>query len=85
MTASNFNLRGIPSDVMDLLKKEAKRLHISVNTLVIKMIERGLGLTHKRITHHDLDHLAGSWSAQEEKEFKENTQSFEQIDKELWQ
>ena len=45
MSASNFNLRGIPSEVMTLLKKEAKRLHISVNTLVLKIIESGLGLS----------------------------------------
>ncbi len=84
MSASNFNLRGIPSEVMTLLKKEAKRLHISVNTLVLKIIESGLGLTYEKPIHHDLDHLAGSWSAKEAEEFTENTLFFEQIDKELW-
>lgn len=84
MSASNFNLRGIPSEIMALLKKEAKRLHTSVNTLVLKMIEQGLGLTHAKPLHHDLDHLAGSWSKAEEAMFKENIQPFEQIDKELW-
>jgi hypothetical protein len=85
VSISNFNLRGVPSEVMELLKKEAKRLHTSVNTLVLKMIEQRLGFTCERYVYHDLDHLAGSWSAAEEKTFKENTQSFEQIDKDLWQ
>lgn len=84
MSVSNFNLRGIPSDVMMLLKKEAKRLHISVNSLVLKMIESSLGLTYEKPMHHDLDHLSGSWSAKEAEEFKNNTLSFDQIDKELW-
>ena len=84
MSASNFNLRGIPAEVMALLKREAKRLRTSVNTLVLKMIEQGLGFTREKLAHHDLDHLANSWSAAEEKAFKENTHSFEQIDKELW-
>ena len=84
MSASNFNLRGIPSEIMTQLKREAKRLHTSVNTLVLKMIERGLGFTCERVAHHDLDHLAGSWSSAEAKQFKETTQSFEQIDRELW-
>ncbi len=84
MSASNFNLRGISPELMMQLKREAKRLHISINTLVLKMIERGLGFTREKLVHHDLDHLAGSWSADDEKQFKENTQSFEQIDKELW-
>ena len=84
MSAFNFNLRGIPSEVMALLKREAKRLHTSVNALVLKMIERGLGFTREKVAYHDLDHLSGSWSALDEQVFKENTQSFEQIDKELW-
>lgn len=84
MSASNFNLRGIPSDVMALLKKEAKRLHTSVNILILKIIERSLGITYEKPTYHDLDHLAGSWSFAEEKTFEENTKYFEQIDKELW-
>lgn len=84
MSASNFNLRNIPSEVMDLLKREAKRLRTSVNTLMLKMIEQGLGLKYEKPIHHDLDHLAGSWSTKDEKEFKENILSFEKIDKELW-
>ena len=84
MSASNFNLRGVPSEVMVLLKQEAKRLRTSVNALMLKMIERGLGFTCEKRTYHDLDHLAGSWSSADGKIFRENTQDFEKIDKELW-
>ncbi|MES2273996.1 MAG: hypothetical protein V4487_07370 [Chlamydiota bacterium] len=84
MSASNFNLRGVPSEVMILLKREAKRAHISVNILILKMIERGLGFTPEKLAFHDLDHLAGSWSSADAKTFNENTQYFEQIDKRLW-
>ena len=84
MSMLNFNLRGIPPEVMLSLKREAKKLHISVNTLVLKMIEQGLGFTAEKVSYHDLDHLAGSWSAAEEKLFKKNSKFFEQIDKELW-
>ena len=84
MSASNFNLRGIPSDLMAQLKREAKRLHISVNILILQMIERGLGITRQKIVYHDLDHLAGSWSSGDEKHFQDNTQYFEKIDKDLW-
>lgn len=84
MSASNFNLRGIPSEVMVLLKQEAKRLHTSVNVLILKMIEQGLGFTCEKLVYHDLDYLAGLWSSADEKTFEENTQYFEQIDTELW-
>jgi hypothetical protein len=84
MSASNFNLRGIPSEFMNLLKHEAKKLNISVNTLILQMIQRELGFTKKKAKYHDLDHLAGSWSSSDEKMFEENTEYFEQIDKDLW-
>jgi hypothetical protein len=84
MSASSFNLRGIPEEIMTLLKREAKRLRTSVNVLILKMIERGLGFSCEKSSYHDLDHLAGSWSIAEEKTFEENTKHFEKIDKEFW-
>lgn len=84
MSASNFNLRGIPADIMNLLKQEAKRLHTSVNALVLKMIERGLGFSCEKTVYHDLDHLANTWSTKEAQQFQENIDHFEKIDKELW-
>lgn len=84
MTATNFNLRGLSSETMVLLKREAKKLHTSVNVLILKMIERGLGFSSEKVSFHDLDHLAGSWSSAEAKTFTKNTQYFEQIDEELW-
>jgi hypothetical protein len=85
MTVSNFNLRGIPTEVMTLLKQEAKRLHTSVNMLILQIIERDLGFAHEKVVYHDLDHLAASWSSTEAKSFEENTASFEKIDRDLWE
>jgi hypothetical protein len=84
MSASNFNLRGVPKEFMDSLKQEAKKLHISVNTLILRMIQKGLGFTHEKTEHHDLDDLAGTWSDSDAKDFEKNTEYFEKIDKELW-
>jgi hypothetical protein len=86
MTASNFNLRGISPQAMNRLKQEAKELKISVNSLVLKLIEQGIGMCAKpkRVLHHDLDYLAGTWSTKECKAFDERTKVFEEIDEELW-
>lgn len=86
MTASSFNLRGIPHQVMVTLKLEAKKNNMSVNSLIIKMIEQGVGFGSKpkRVVHHDLDFLIGSWSSQESKEFDKSIEIFEKIDEELW-
>jgi hypothetical protein len=86
MGAFNFNLRGISSEVMTTLKKEAEKQDTSVNFLIIKLIENGIGYsrTVKRPLHHDLDKLAGTWSEKDFKEFEKNTKVFERIDEDLW-
>jgi len=87
MTASNFNLRGLSPQVMSLLKRQAKELKISVNMLILKLIEQGMGLggKPKRVVHHDLDFLVGTWSEKDAKAFDEKVKIFEKIDEDLWQ
>lgn len=86
MSTSNFNLRNITPDVMKLLKSEATKQKISVNSLILQIIEHDLGSakTTKKAVFHDLDHLAGTWSEKDKKVFDENIKSFENLDKELW-
>lgn len=86
MNPLNFNLRGISPEVMALLKKDAEDNKTSVNLIIIKFIEQGIGYAPKgkRKVYHDLDHLAGTWSEQDAQDFEKNIRSFESIDKELW-
>lgn len=86
MPELSFNLRNIAPNVMLLLKKEAAKQKISVNSLILQMIEQGVGIAHptKKVIFHDLDHLAGTWSDKDKKAFDENIKSFENLDKELW-
>lgn len=86
MLSSNFNLRNISNGVMASLKKKADEQKISVNSLILQIIENDLGFSHtkKKAVFHDLDYLAGTWSDKDLKMFEENTKSFEKIDKELW-
>ena len=86
MSTSNFNLRNIAPDVMSLLKKEATKQKISINSLILLIVERGLGIARqtKKNVFHDLDYLAGTWSDKDKKTFDDSTKSFEKIDKEFW-
>jgi hypothetical protein len=36
------------------------------------------------VEHDDLDRLAGTWSAQEAREFEDATVKFAQVDEDLW-
>lgn len=86
MLASNFNLRNVAPGVMSLLKKKATKQKISINSLILQIIEQDLGIAHptKKTVFHDLDHLAGTWSNKDKKAFDDNIKCFENIDKELW-
>lgn len=86
MTSPNFNLRNIAPDVMALLRKEAAKQKISINSLILQTIERGLGISkqRKKTGFHDLDSLAGTWSEKDKKGFDEKIKPFDKIDKELW-
>ena len=81
-----ITLRGIDDDLSLALKKAAKREGISVNKKILILLEESLGLKKKnrQRVYHDLDHLAGTWSPEEAKDFTEKTNSFNQIDLDLW-
>lgn len=72
---------------MSLLRKEASKQNLSINSLILRIIEQKLGVSQetKKTVYHELDYLAGTWDDEDKKEFEENTKSFEKIDSELWQ
>ncbi len=84
--ALNFNLRNVKPEVMAFLKKKAADKKISINSLILQMIEKELGFTQpiKKKLFHDLDYLAGTWSAKDKEIFNINIHSFEKIDEEFW-
>jgi hypothetical protein len=83
---TNFNLRGIDPKVMIILKKQAEKQHVSINLIILKCIEQSIGYSRpvNKPIYNDLDHLAGTWKKEDAKSFKDNTEFFEQIDKDLW-
>jgi len=86
MALSNFNLRGLPSEVMAFLRHKAKEEHISINLLILQLVEQGIGFRGKKLKtmHHDLDFLAGTWTEKEGQIFEEKIKAFEKVDEELW-
>jgi hypothetical protein len=74
MKKTNFKITGIPMEVMQLLKKTAKG-KMTVNALILQLIEQGIGYSHVKIKpiFDDLDSLAGTWSEQDVADFKKNS------------
>jgi hypothetical protein len=77
-------LRGIDPMLRAALDKEAARLGLSLNALVLIILRRSLGLAEDAPLHHDLDSLAGAWSQDQAEEFARALQPFEEIDARLW-
>jgi len=84
---ANISLRGIDDETASRLKEEAKRRRVSVNALILNLIKHGVeagSRMRRRRVYHDLDALAGTWTAKETSEFLKAIADFEQVAPELW-
>ena len=84
---TNLSIRGLDVRAFTELKSRAAREDASVNTLVLRLIEQGLGLKRAKpalARHDDLDALAGSWGAADGAEFERASAPFAEIDGALW-
>lgn len=83
---TNIHLRNVDNQLIKNLKLVASKQDVSMNTLILNLLRRGVGLSRERIVtvYHDLDKLAGTWSKQQAKEFLNEISHFEHIDKDIW-
>lgn len=84
---ATMSIRGLDEKTARILKDRARRSGKSVNLQVVELIRKGLGLAPPGApggAHTDLDHLAGTWSAEEAKAFARRAAAFETVDEELW-
>ena len=81
-----ITLRNIPAEVQKAIRSKAQQKRISVNKAVIELLQERIGILQerKKTAHHDLDELAGSWSAREAKTFESAVEIGRQIDEDLW-
>jgi plasmid stability protein len=79
-----LTLRGVDSELEARLKAVAARESRSLNSAILDILRRSLGVGAGKSPFTDLDHLAGGWTEADLAEFREKTRPFEQIDEELW-
>ena len=86
MTMATMTLRGIDETLSRHLKEFARQEGVSLNALVLRLVREAAGVdkTKRTALHHDIDNLAGTWSAEDEAAFRSAVQPLESIDKELW-
>jgi len=84
---TNLSIRGLDDKALAALKSRAAKEDASVNMLVVRFIEQGLGLRRAKpalTRHDDLDALAGTWRKQDAREFERATAPFAKVDTALW-
>jgi hypothetical protein len=70
------------------IQQEAQLTGMSIEAVVRQLIYRGIEVERQKNRgqrHHDLDHLAGTWSAEEADQFRSAIADLDQIDTALWQ
>jgi hypothetical protein len=84
---ANLSIRGLDDKALAELKKRAVKEDASVNTLVLRLIDQGLGRHKPKPVlrrHDDLDALAGSWQKKDGLDFDRATAAFDKVDPNLW-
>jgi len=82
-----LNLTALDEATRTWLQDEARRTGTSVELVIERLIQRSVARERQAARaqrFHDLDGLAGTWSAEEADAFRTATADFAQTDPELW-
>ena len=83
-----LTIRGFDEELEHRIRQLASREGISLNRAVMRLLRRGAGLGESNdkpeIVGDSLDHLIGTWTAEEAAEIDRVLEDFSRIDEELW-
>ena len=81
-----ITLRNLPPELARKIRQTAQDQRTSANKAVIRLLEEttGAGRAKGKAVHHDLDGLAGTWSATEAKAFDRALAHQRAIDEDMW-
>ena len=81
---SQITVRQIPETLDKQLRSLARKNKTSLNKVVLSILMKSLGISSSSAKKRDLSGLCGTWNKSEYDEFLKNTDSFDQIDQEIW-
>jgi hypothetical protein len=80
-----LTLRHLRPELARAIERKAHESGTSLSGAVVTLLEQATGLAKpRRPVHHDFDRFAGSWTAEQAREFDESLARQRSIDKELW-
>ncbi|MBN1944700.1 MAG: hypothetical protein JW797_03445 [Bradymonadales bacterium] len=85
---NQLTIRGFDERLAKAIRDLAKKERISLNKAALRLLEKGAGLEEgkedDRTVGKALDHLLGTWTESEEREFLAAIDACEQVDEEMW-
>lgn len=81
----SLTIHNIDPDLVKAIESMAHSTGLSQNKVVKNLLRKALGLNRKKEPRQDFSAFCGIWSKEEAEAFEAAVQSFEQIDKDLWQ
>jgi hypothetical protein len=86
--AKQLTLRGFDEELAARLRGAARERGVSLNRAALALLRKGAGLgppgDRGDVVGASLDHLAGTWTEQDEREISEALRWTEAIDHEMW-
>ena len=85
-----ITVRNLPPAVAKAVKAKARRENLSLNKAIVRLLEEATDeAAHttqeaKAAVPDDLDHLAGTWSAAESRQFERALRKQREVDPEMW-
>ncbi len=84
---ANLSIRGLNPSDLAALKALALQGNDSINSLVLRLLNQGLGKTQGKPVqrrYDDLDALAGTWSTDDAAAFAAASAGLDAVEPELW-
>lgn len=82
---SQITLRQLPVQLENQLRQLSKQNRTSLNKTITTLLMYSLGISSDIEKKRDLSDLAGTWDEDEYSKFTENTEFFDNIDREIWE
>ncbi len=79
-----LTIRNVPRRLADALDRERRRHDGSLNSTVLNLLGRSLGVDGTGPRRNGLAKLAGTWSQAEQRRFDAAVAPFETVDDDMW-
>ena len=79
-----LTIRNVPRRLADALDRERRRHDASLNSTVLDLLSRSLGVAGDGPRRNGLAELAGTWSAKDQRQFDAAVAPFEVVDDDMW-